>query len=346
MTDLARVYGRGLAALMVALVALWIGLLILAPLVLMVEQSLWRLETPEDAAAVTQRIDELYNELSVAKLDRQEAEADAALKLDQRIEGLTRDIATLEATEVKPRRVYGVGNYTRMTGAHLEIFLTTLAYASIVTVLALVVCYPVAWAAAATLKPWLAALLLVGLTIPYATNELIRVYAWMMILEVRGVLNRLFEALGLLSVETNPIRFLESKGATFAGLVYTYILFMAFPLYNAFQTLDRSHLDAAEDLGSGTIRTHWRVVIPHAKPGIAVGCITVFMLAAGSWAVPQTLSRGLGGDWFTTLIYRQFFEAHNWNIGSAYAVVLLAACLAFIALVLRLTGVSLRDMMR
>lgn len=346
MSDLARVYGRSFTLAAWTLVSAWLALLILAPMVLMVEQSLWRLETPKDAAAVTQRIDLLYNELSVAKLDRQQAAGDTAARLDQSIDRLGQEIAALEATEVKPVRVYGVANYTRMTGAHLDIFVSTLVYASIVTGLALMVCYPVAWMAAHTTRPWLAGLLLIGLTIPYATNELIRVYAWLMILEVRGLLNRLLEFAGLLSIEDNPIRFLEGKGATFAGLVYTYVLFMAFPLYNAFQSLDRAQVDAARDLGAGPIRTHWRVVIPHAKPGIAVGCITVFMLAAGSWAVPQTLSRGLGGDWFTTLIYRQFFEAHNWNIGSAYAVVLLGACLAFIALVLRITGVTLRDMMR
>jgi spermidine/putrescine transport system permease protein len=346
MTNLTKVYGRTFTLASWLLVATWLLLLILAPMVLMVEQSLWRLETPKDAATLTQRIDQLYNDLSVVKLDRQSASSDTAAQLDNKIAALESELRSLEARETKPQRVYGVANYTRMTGAHLEIFITTILHASIVTALALAVCYPVAWVAARTLRPWLAALLLLGLTIPYATNELIRVYAWLMILDVRGILNRALEYVGLISLEQNPIRFLESKGAIFAGLVYTYILFMAFPLYNAFQSLDRAQVDAARDLGAGVFQTHWRVVIPHAKPGIAIGCITVFMLAAGSWSVPQTLSRGLGGDWFTTLIYRQFFESHNWNIGSAYAVVLLVICLVFIALVLRSTGVTLRDMMR
>ena len=346
MTDLTRIYGRPFAALMWLLVGIWLVVLIAFPLGMMAEQSLWRLEVPPEAAQITMRIDTAYNELSVARLDRQSAVAEEATRLDQRIRTLEDDIRRMEATETAPRKVYGLANYTRMTSAHADIFVTTILYAITVTALALIVCYPVAYAAAMTQRPWVAAVMLIALTIPYATNELIRVYAWLMLLEVRGLVNRLLALVGWVDLEVNPVRFLESKGATFAGLVYAYILFMAFPLYNAFQSLDRSHLEAADDLGAGTLRTHLRVVIPHAKPGIAVGCITVFILAAGSWAVPQTLSRGIGGDWFTTLIYRQFFEAHNWNIGSAYAVVLLVACLAFIAVVLRLSRVTIKDMMR
>jgi spermidine/putrescine transport system permease protein len=346
MNDLARVYGRGFAALMWLLVGVWLCALILFPLGMMAEQSIWRLEAPPGAAEVTMRIDQGYNELSVARLDRASATGAAAEALDRKIAALAAELQELEGREVRPQRVYGPANYTRMTSAHLEIFLSTLGYASIVTILALIVCYPIAFVAATTPNAWRGTLMLIALSIPYATNELIRIYALMMILDVRGLINQLFDLIGLLSIERNPIRFLDHRAATFSGLVYAYILFMAFPLYNAFESLERSQIDAARDLGASTWRLHWRVVLPHAKPGVAVGCVTVFILAAGSWSVPQILSRGTGGDWFTTLIYRQFFEAHNWNIGSAYAVALLVACLAFIALVLRITRVTLRDMMR
>ena len=112
--------------------------------------------------------------------------------------------------------------------------------------------------------------------------------------------------------------------------VYAYILFMVFPVYNTIETLDPNQIEAAKDLGASTLRTHLRVVLPHAKPGIAVGSIMTFMLAAGSIAVPGLVGPGLHPEWFSQVIYRNFFEAGNWNSGSAYSLALLAACTLFI----------------
>ena len=106
------------------------------------------------------------------------------------------------------------------------------------------------------------------------------------------------------------------------GLVYTYLLFMLLPIYNSIQSLDSNQIEAAEDLGSPLWRTHWRVVIPHAKPGIASGCVMVFMLSAGSIIVPSLLGSP-GTRWFTEIIQQWFFEGQDWNQGSAYAFLLL-----------------------
>ena len=109
------------------------------------------------------------------------------------------------------------------------------------------------------------------------------------------------------------------------GMVYIYILFMLFPLYNAIESLDRNQIEAARDLGAPSWRIHWRIVIPHAKPGIAVGCIMVFMLAASSYVVPALLGSP-GTRWFTEIIYQWFFEGQDWPRGSAYAFLLLILC--------------------
>jgi spermidine/putrescine transport system permease protein len=347
MSPLARTYGRGAAVLCWTMVAGWLLLLVLFPQALMVVQSLWRWEQPKAASELTIEIDRGYNDLSVLRLDRQAATGAVAADLDGKIAELETRLREMESGEVKPVKVWGLQNYTRMSETHVAIFAKTLLSAAIVTLLALIVCYPVAWAAATAKREWVTAALLFALTIPYAINELLRIYAWMMILDYKGVLNTILDWLGLLDLSKNQgIPFLESQASVFAGLVYTYILFMVFPLFNAMQSLDRSQIEAARGLGANTLRIHRRIVIPHARPGMAVGCIMVFMLAAGSFAVPRILSRGLGGDWFTTLIYRQFFEAENWNIGSAYAVVLLVVCLAIVGAAMRLTGVSVRDMIR
>jgi spermidine/putrescine transport system permease protein len=213
--------------------------------------------------------------------------------------------------------------------------------------LALVVCYPIAFAAAQLASPARAALLMLGLVIPYAINELLRVYAWLMILDYQGVINSALAGLGVVDFEARTwIPFLEYSGAVFVAMVYAYVLFMVFPMYNTMETLDKNQIEAARDLGAATWRIHWRVVIPHAKPGIAVGCIMTFMLSAGSYAVPQIMTRGTSGDWFSQLIYRQFFESFNWNVGAAYSFSLLLACIVFIFLVMRVFGVGIRDIAR
>lgn len=84
-------------------------------------------------------------------------------------------------------------------------------------------------------------------------------------------------------------------------------------------------------------------LIPHARPGIAVGGIMTFMLSAGSYAVPYIMTRGTAAPWFTQLIYNRFFEATNWNVGAAYALSLLAVCTLFIFGMMRLLKVSLKD---
>jgi spermidine/putrescine transport system permease protein len=117
---------------------------------------------------------------------------------------------------------------------------------------------------------------------------------------------------------------------------------MVFPLFNAMESLDRNQIEAARDLGAQVWRIHWRIVMPHAKPGIATGCIMTFMLAAGSYAVPALLGSP-GSRWFTEIIYNWFFEGGNWNQGAAYAFILLALCIVFIFAMMRLFRVGLGD---
>jgi len=110
------------------------------------------------------------------------------------------------------------------------------------------------------------------------------------------------------------------------------------------ESLDQNQIEAARDLGAPWWRIHWDVVIPHAKSGLASGCIVTFMLAAGSYAVPQMLG-GTRSLWFTQLIYNQF-EAINWNMGAAYAMCLVVLCVAFILIMMSLFRVRLRDIAR
>jgi spermidine/putrescine transport system permease protein len=162
----------------------------------------------------------------------------------------------------------------------------------------------------------------------------------------QGLLNQLTTAMGFAPVEyfNYELPILDANIALFVGLVYSYILFMVFPMFNAMESLDTNQVEAARDLGASWVRVHRKVVIPHAKPGIASGCIVTFMLTAGSFIVPVLLG-GRSSFWFTQAIESQF-SVLNWNGGSAYALVLELVCLVFVLLTMKLFRVTLRDIMR
>jgi len=240
-----------------------------------------------------------------------------------------------------PEDVYTLKNYIVLfaTPLHRAIFLKTIWSSIIVTSVALSICYPIAFYLAKVARGARLSWVLMGLIIPYWINELLRIFAWQLILSDAGILNKLLLILGFIA---EPINFRAGNGAVIMGMTYAYILFMVFPLYNAMESLDRNLIDAARDLGSSWLRIHRRIVIPHAKPGIAVGCIMTFMLAAGSIAAPQLLGSP-SSFWFTQIIYTNF-ETANWNQGAAYAMVLAILCLIFIFAMLKIFKVGLKEL--
>jgi spermidine/putrescine transport system permease protein len=243
-----------------------------------------------------------------------------------------------------PQDVYTLANYLTLlhNDIHYAIFFKTIWGSAVVTLLSLIVCYPIAYFLAQEAKGQAASLFLLMLVIPFWINEILRTFSWFIILAFQGPLNALLLALGVID---EPVRWLSGNGGVFIGMVYAYILFMLFPIYNAIESLDHNQVEAARDLGAPVWRTHWRVVIPHAKPGIAVGCIMTFMLAASSYAVPSILG-GPGSRWFTEIIYDWFFDGQNWNQGSAYAFILLILCIVFIMGMMRTFKVRMEDIAR
>ena len=111
------------------------------------------------------------------------------------------------------------------------------------------------------------------------------------------------------------------------------------------ESLDTNQLEAAKDLGSSTLRTHWRVVIPHAKAGIASGSTMVFMLTAGALATPVVLSSP-NTFWFTQLIYQWFNMNDNWSRGAAYSVLLLLVSVVFVLLMMKLFRVKVGEIVK
>ncbi|MFC5587055.1 ABC transporter permease [Nitratireductor kimnyeongensis] len=239
-----------------------------------------------------------------------------------------------------PNDVYSLDNilYLANEGVHRAIFFKTVWASALVAFITFLVCYPMAFWLAQHATVNQTAVVLLALTIPFWINEVLRTLAWYILLAFRGPLNAFLLSLGVID---EPVRW-YGDGGVLAGMTYAYILFMLFPIYNAIESLDKSQIEAARDLGASTWRIHWRVVIPHAKAGIATGCVFTFMLAAGSYVAPALLGAP-GSRWFTEIIYNWFFEGGDWNRGAAYALVLLVLCLAVVLVTLRIARVSLTE---
>ena len=224
----------------------------------------------------------------------------------------------------------------------IGVFLNTIFTAILVTIINLCFCYPIAFYMAKVAKPNSARLLIVALIIPFWINELLRSFALRILFAGEGVINNILIGTGLIDT---GISFIALDIALYTGLTYAYILLMIFPLYNAIESLDTNKLEAAKDLGSSTFRTHWRIVIPHAKAGIASGCTMVFMLTAGALATPVVLSSP-NTYWFTQLIYQWFNMNDNWSRGSAYSILLLSISVIFVLLMMRLFRVKIGEIVR
>ena len=150
----------------------------------------------------------------------------------------------------------------------LRTFLRTMLTSGAITVLALVVCYPIAFYLAKVATSKSLNLLMLCLLVPFWINEVLRAYAWRSLMARLGLLNQLTSYLGLGTVDyfNYEIPILNANIALFVGLIYSYVLFMIFPMFNAMESLDSNQIEAARDLGASWLRVHRKVVIPMPSP--------------------------------------------------------------------------------
>jgi len=257
-----------------------------------------------------------------------------------------------------PRDVYTLANYRKFLAnpveasflgipftmpIHMITFFNTVIFSAIVTVITFLLTYPLAYYLAKIVQPASLPTLILLLFIPLWVSEALRAFAWYIILTFNGPLNASLVGLGLLE---GPIRWqngvFTAYDAIVIGLVYTYVLFMLFPIYGSIQSLDKNQIEASEDLGAKWWQTHWRVILPHAKPGIASGCVMVFMLCAGSLLVPSVLP-STRSNWFTQTIQVLMLESQDWNSGAAYSFLYILLCTVVVTLVMWLFKVKLNE---
>jgi putrescine transport system permease protein len=191
--------------------------------------------------------------------------------------------------------------------------------ATISTAILLLIAYPVAYALARAPRRWQAVLVLL-VVLPFWTSFLIRVYAWINILQHDGLLN---QALLALRIVDRPVSWLASDYAVYIGIVYSYFPFMVLPLYAALEKLDRTLLEAAADLGAPPWRSFLTVTVPLSLPGIVAGVLLCFIPIVGEFVIPDLLGSSSTAMIGQTL-WSEFFANRDWPVASAVAVVLLA----------------------
>ena len=209
---------------------------------------------------------------------------------------------------------------------YLFSYLKSLQIAALSTLALVVIGLPIAYGMARA--PGRAqAILLVAVILPFWTSFLIRVYAWINILQRDGLLNDALRALGLID---EPVAWLASDTAVHIGIIYSYLPFMVLPLYANFQKLDETLLEAAADLGCPRWKTFFVVTLPLVLPGLAAGALLCFIPIIGEFVIPDLL-----GSSQTLMIgqtlWTEFFANRDWPVASAIAVVLLVLLVVPIA---------------
>ena len=197
-------------------------------------------------------------------------------------------------------------------------YLRSLEVAAVSTAILLVIGYPVAYAMA-RLPRRLQPIAMMLVIVPFWTSFLIRIYAWINILQHDGLLNQMLLALHLVAA---PVVWLSTDSAMYLGIVYSYLPFMILPLYATLARMEPALLEAAGDLGASPRRAFWLVTFPLSLPGVAAGVLRCFIPIVGEFVIPDFLA-GSDSMMIGQTLWLEFFTNKDWPVASAVAVLLL-----------------------
>ncbi len=201
-------------------------------------------------------------------------------------------------------------------------YVRSLAVAVTSTVILLLIGYPVAYGMSRLPQRWQPfAMMLV--IVPFWTSFLIRIYAWINVLQHDGLLNKALLALGIIG---KPLVWLSTDAAMYLGIVYSYFPFMILPLYATLSKMDDALLEAAADLGASKLKAFWLVTVPLSLPGVGAGLLLCFIPIVGEFVIPDLLA-GSDRMMIGQTLWLEFFTNKDWPVASAIAIVLLALLL-------------------
>jgi putrescine transport system permease protein len=202
-------------------------------------------------------------------------------------------------------------------------YLRSLVVATVATSILLVIGYPIAYAMSRLPRRWQGIAMMLVI-VPFWTSFLIRIYAWVNILQHDGLLNRILLALHIVS---EPVVWLSTDTAMYLGIVYSYLPFMILPLYATLAKMEPALEEAASDLGASPLEVFWLVTFPLSLPGVAAGVLLCFIPIVGEFVIPDLLA-GSDSLMIGQTLWLEFFTNKDWPVASASAVVLLVLLLA------------------
>jgi putrescine transport system permease protein len=220
-------------------------------------------------------------------------------------------------------------NYARLgtDWIYLASYLKSLEIAAVSTMMLLLIGFPLAYGMARAQRR-LQPILFMLVVLPFWTSFLIRVYAWINILQREGLLNQVLLALGVVDA---PSGWLSTETAVYIGLVYSYLPFMVLPIYATLEKMDEALLEAAADLGCPQWKAFWLVTLPIASKGVIAGALLCFIPIVGEFVIPDLLG-GSETQMIGQTLWTEFFGNKDWPAASAVAVVLL--CLLVVPIVI------------
>ncbi len=231
---------------------------------------------------------------------------------------------------------FNLSNYTRLLDPiYGKILLYSLGVGVGTTILCIILGYPLAYYIARA-PARQRSLLMFLVLLPFWTNFIIRMYAWIMILRAGGFLDALLQTL---HITTDPLRLLYTPTAVMIGMVYEFLPFMVLPLYTSLEKIENSVLEAAADLGAPPARAFLRVTLPLSIPGMIAGTILVFIPAMGMFVIPDLMG-GAKTILIGNVIRNQFLTARDWPFGAAASMILMIITLAFTLYYTRKAGFS------
>lgn len=221
-------------------------------------------------------------------------------------------------------------DYIKTLGNYQYIFLRSIWYGFLATVISLVIAYPLAYIMAKS-SVSVQRMMVMIVMLPMWMNFLIRTYSWMTILEDTGIINSLLSAVGL-----PQVHIINTAGAVILGMVYNYLPYMILPLYTVMSKMNNSLIEAAEDLGASKMTVLSKVILPLSLPGIASGFTMVFVPSVSTFYI----SKKLGGGTFAMIgdvIEMQFQTSYNYNLGATLSLVLMILIILSMAIMNRFT---------
>ncbi len=225
-----------------------------------------------------------------------------------------------------------LSNYAFLLGDPLyaSALLYSIKVAAVSTIICLLLGYPMAYAIARS-RPSRRTVLLMLVMLPFWTSFLLRVYAWIGLLQNDGIVNNVLLYLGVIH---RPLVMLQTDFSVYIGIVYSYLPFMVLPLYANLEKHDPALLEAAADLGARPFTRFLRITLPQSVHGIAAGALLVFIPAIGEYVIPSLLGR-TDQLMIGRVLSDEFFENRDWPLASAVAIVMLLLLVVPITLLQR-----------